>query len=255
MYLADLFHPCIFNISIIWPLNNIQEREYTNLSLAQSYVPFGEVFRALFYRMLWAAGIEEPRTWASPEDLEYIMEEYQLLELRPGAAECVQKLRDAGFTFWGFTASDVKTVAGYFKNAGVELPVENLLSCDDVGVGKPDLGAYRPLLEKLRSESGGKTPWFAAAHMWGCICGEEGWVCIGFMSRELAIALADIWLDSRGLGAVCGKRSLCRNCLGRWMFWMILCRGWQIRSLLTRLHLHVLLFHRYRMLQICFNWC
>ncbi|KAJ5554770.1 hypothetical protein N7535_007216 [Penicillium sp. DV-2018c] len=142
------------------------EREYTNLSLAKSYVPFGEVFRALFYRMLYAAGIEEPRTWASPEDLEYIMQEYQLLELRPGAAECIQKLRDAGFTFWGFTASDVKTVGGYFKNAGVPMPVENLLSCDDAGVGKPDLGSYRPLLEKLRSESGGKTPWFAAAHMW-----------------------------------------------------------------------------------------
>ncbi|KAJ5784052.1 uncharacterized protein N7518_009729 [Penicillium psychrosexuale] len=142
------------------------EREYTNLSLAQSYVPFGQVFRTLFYRMLWMAGIAEPRTWASPEDLEYIMAEYQLPKFRPGAAECVQKLRDAGFTVWAFTAADIKRVGGYFNNAGVELPAENLLSCDDVGVGKPDLAAYRPLLEKLKSENDGKTPWFAAAHMW-----------------------------------------------------------------------------------------
>lgn len=142
------------------------EREYTNLSLAQSYVPFGEVFRALFYRMLWMAGIAEPREWASPEDLEYIMKEYQLLEFRAGAAECVQKLRDAGFTVWAFTAADINRVGGYFKNAGVELPAENLLSCDDAGVGKPDLEAYRPLLEKLKSKNDGRTPWFAAAHMW-----------------------------------------------------------------------------------------
>ncbi|KAJ5342617.1 hypothetical protein N7541_011741 [Penicillium brevicompactum] len=121
------------------------EREYTNLSLAQTYVPFGEVFRALFYRMLWMAGIAEPRQWASSEDLEYIMKEYQLLEFRPDAAECVQKLRDAGFTVWAFTAADINRVGG---------------------VGKPDLAAYRPLLDKLKSENDGKTPWFAAAHMW-----------------------------------------------------------------------------------------
>ncbi|KAJ5319814.1 hypothetical protein PENANT_c026G00169 [Penicillium antarcticum] len=142
------------------------EREYTNLSLSQRYVPFGEVFRALFYRMLWMAGIAEPRSWASPEDLEFIMKEYQHLEFRPGAVECVQRLRDAGFTVWAFTAADIARVGGYFKNAGVELPAENLLSCDDVGVGKPDLEAYRPLLERLKAESDGKIPWFAAAHMW-----------------------------------------------------------------------------------------
>lgn len=142
------------------------EREYTNLSLSGRYRPYGVVFEALFYRVLTFGGIENPRSFASPEDLAYIMEEYKSLTLRPGAAECVQKLRDAGFTVWAFTAADLARVGGYFKKAGVEFPSENLLSCDTAGVGKPDLGAYKPLLERLTSENEGKIPWFAAAHMW-----------------------------------------------------------------------------------------
>lgn len=142
------------------------EREYTNLSISGRYKAFGDVFEALFYRILWMGGIKDPRQFASAEDLEYLMSEYTSLTMRPGAAECVKKLRDAGFTVWAFTAGDLKRVGGYFQKAGLEMPSENLLSCDSTGVGKPDLAAYKPLLEKLTSENGGKKPWFAAAHMW-----------------------------------------------------------------------------------------
>ncbi|KAJ5618416.1 hypothetical protein N7528_007059 [Penicillium herquei] len=143
------------------------EREYTNLSISGRYLPYAEVFEKLFYRVLgMMARIENPREFASPEDLAYIMHEYQSLTMRPGAAECVQKLRDAGFTVWAFTAADLKRVGGYFQQAGIELPAENLISCDSAGVGKPDLAAYRPLLDQLTAENEGKTPWFAAAHLW-----------------------------------------------------------------------------------------
>ncbi|KAJ5113134.1 hypothetical protein N7456_001668 [Penicillium angulare] len=143
------------------------EREYTNLSISGRYVPYAEVFETLFYRVLgMMGGIKNPRQFASPEDLAWIMGEYQKMTMRPGAAECVKKLRDAGFTVWAFTAADLKRVGGYFQQAGVELPAENLISCDSAGVGKPDLAAYKPLLDKLTSENEGKTPWFAAAHLW-----------------------------------------------------------------------------------------
>ncbi len=144
----------------------VAEREYTYLSMSGKYTVFADVFRALFYRMLWMAGISEPREFASEKDLEYIMEQYAGLTMRPGAAECVQKLRDAGFRVWCFTAGDIKRVGGYFARAGIEMPAEDLLSCDSAGVGKPDPAAYRPLLDKLVAENGGKVPWFAAGHMW-----------------------------------------------------------------------------------------
>ncbi|KAL3489694.1 FAD dependent oxidoreductase-domain-containing protein [Aspergillus germanicus] len=144
----------------------VAEREYTYLSMSGAYKPFATVFRALFHRMLWMAGITEPREFASEADLEFIMTEYAGLKLRPGAAECVAKLRDAGFTVWCFTAGDLERVGGYFAREGVSMPKENLLSCDDRGIGKPDPEAYKPLLEELVNENGGKTPWFAAGHMW-----------------------------------------------------------------------------------------
>ncbi|KAI1341682.1 haloacid dehalogenase-like hydrolase [Xylariaceae sp. FL0016] len=140
------------------------EREYTYLSLSGRYATFFKVFEALFYRMLMYAGIEKPREFATPADVEYLVGEWKKLGLRPGAAECVAKLREAGFTVWCFTAGDLARVGGYFKLAGVDMPAENLLSCDTYGIAKPVPDAYKPVLEKLSVE--GKKPWFAAAHMW-----------------------------------------------------------------------------------------
>ena len=140
------------------------EREYTYLSLSGRYCTFFKVFESLFYRMLSYAGVTNPYSFATDEDIKYLSSEWRKLSLRPGASECVKKLRDAGFTVWCLTAGDLARVGGYFKLAGVDMPSENLLSCDTSGIAKPQPDAYMPLLKKL-SESGA-TPWFAAAHMW-----------------------------------------------------------------------------------------
>lgn len=140
------------------------EREYTYLSLSGRYKPFFELFGALFYRMLLYAGVEQPRAFCTDEDVAWLVAEWKKLTLRPGAKECVAKLRDAGFTVWCFTAGDIARVGGYFKLAGVDMPAENLLSCDTAGVAKPVPSAYEPLLARLTKD--GKKPWFAAAHMW-----------------------------------------------------------------------------------------
>ncbi|SCO86262.1 related to 2-haloalkanoic acid dehalogenase [Fusarium oxysporum] len=140
------------------------EREYTYLSLHGQYVQFLKLFEALFYRCLHYAGIENPRSFATAEDVAYLMNEFKELKLRDGAAECIQKLRDAGFTVWCFTTGDISRVGGYFSKAGVDLPVENLLSCDTDGVSKPCPEAYKPILNRLATSE--SKPWFAAAHLW-----------------------------------------------------------------------------------------
>ncbi|XHG03925.1 hypothetical protein AWENTII_007210 [Aspergillus wentii] len=139
------------------------EREYTYLSLAGKYTPFVECMEKLFYRILWMADIPEPRQFATHEDIKYMINGYQHLTMRPGAVECIAKLRDAGFTVWALTAADLASVAGIFQQAGVELPSENLISCDTNGVGKPDPLAYKPLFDQLSQQG---RPWFAAAHAW-----------------------------------------------------------------------------------------
>lgn len=75
------------------------EREYTYLSMSGKYVSFAEVVQAIFFRMLFKAGIPEPREFATSADVHFIMEQgYKRLEMRPGARQCIQKLREAGFT-------------------------------------------------------------------------------------------------------------------------------------------------------------
>jgi FMN phosphatase YigB (HAD superfamily) len=143
------------------------EREYTYLSISERYRRFYDVFSSLFYRMLWIAGIAgiagiaEPRQFASDDDLAYILEQFMKLEARPGVAECFQILGDASFTCWAFTAGDTKRVSGYFTRNGIDMPAENLLSCDSLGVGKPVPESYQPLLTQFGDEEA----WFVAAHM------------------------------------------------------------------------------------------
>lgn len=138
------------------------EREYTYLSISGRYTRFYDVFRSLFYRMLWMAGIEQPRKFAGDDDLAYILEQFMRLEARPGVAECFQLLRDAGYTCWAFTAGDTTRVRNYFTRNGIDMPAENFLSCDSLKIGKPAPESYQPLLKQFAGEEA----WFAAAHMW-----------------------------------------------------------------------------------------
>lgn len=138
------------------------EREYTNLSISGRYATFDAAVRSLFYRVLWLAGVEEPRAFASGEDLEHVMKAYSELEPRDGVEECFGILREGGFTVWGYTMGDAKRVGEYLRRAGIEFPAENVLSCDGLGVGKPAPQAYTSVLDQL----GGGESWFAAAHMW-----------------------------------------------------------------------------------------
>jgi len=92
-----------------------------------------------------------------------MVEEYKKLDARPGLAECFARLRVARFTVWALTSGDTTRVAGYFTRNGVDMPAENFMSCDTLGVGKPDPNAYTPLLEKFKEC---EKAWFAAAHTW-----------------------------------------------------------------------------------------
>lgn len=157
---AEGIKPTVFGY--LWL--EVAEREYTYCSMSGRYLPFSQVLKSLFWRVLWKCGISEPKQFVTNDDLEAMMQGYSDMEMRPGAEECVQKLRDAGFTVWGLTMGDLKRVGGIFKRSRIEMPAGNLISCDSTGIGKPDPEAYKPVLKQL--SSGGSQPWFAAAHQW-----------------------------------------------------------------------------------------
>ncbi|KAM0236951.1 hypothetical protein ACHAP5_009237 [Fusarium lateritium] len=148
---------------------------YTYLSITNRYIEFDKLFSSLFYRMLWLAGIQEPRSFATDDDIKKITEGYFALEPRSDAKQCFEKLRAAGFQVRGLTAGDYDRVIGYFNKAGIEMPREHLISCDSFGVGKPDLKAYSSTYDELK---GADELWFAAAHMWDVSAAKQ----VGFKS-------------------------------------------------------------------------
>lgn len=138
------------------------EREFTYLSVSERYVPYLTVMKSLFYRILWMAGVKNPREFATDEQRDIMMKSYSDLTPREGLKETIELFRSSGFTVWCLTTGDITRVRGYFQKAGIDMPMENFLSCDTKGVAKPALAAYEPALSSLGKDD---TKWFAAAHM------------------------------------------------------------------------------------------
>jgi 2-haloacid dehalogenase len=139
------------------------ELEFTFLSISRRYVSFSSVFREIFYRVLHMFGISSPRTFATDYQRDAILTTYSELEAREGLKECFSLLREEGFTVWCFTSGDITRVKGYFERSGIDMPLENFMSCDTKGVAKPDPAAYEPIFQKLGKDD---VKWYAAAHMW-----------------------------------------------------------------------------------------
>ena len=137
------------------------ELEFTFLSISSRHTAYNEVMKATFYRTLWMSGIESPRTFATDTEREQCQEGYSMLTLREGAKECIEILQQADFKLWCLTTANPERVQGYFLRGGVEMPP--IVSCDEQGVAKPQLAAYRSILGRFED---GDEKWFAACHAW-----------------------------------------------------------------------------------------
>ncbi|KAL2061597.1 hypothetical protein VTL71DRAFT_6974 [Oculimacula yallundae] len=150
------------------------ELEFYFLLFSERYTPYNEIFKAVFYRTLHHAGISNPREFATDEERDACQAGYSELELRQGCVEMMKKLRGNGWTVWCLTTGDVARVGGYFEKAGLEMPRENLVSCDQFGevdpvtgvkkkIYKPSMESYQSMLKLFDDED---EKWFVAAHMW-----------------------------------------------------------------------------------------
>ncbi|KAJ6172199.1 hypothetical protein N7470_001266 [Penicillium chermesinum] len=150
------------------------ELEDVMLLMSKRHHPYKETFKSLFYRVLYMAGIDNPRSFATDEERDLCQAAYSQLELRPGCREMIEKLRANGFTVWCLTTGDRERVGGYFKRAGLDMPDENLVSCHDFTqsrsspsgtkhITKPAMETYEQMLARFAPED---QKWFAAAHMW-----------------------------------------------------------------------------------------
>jgi len=141
------------------------ERERTYVSLSGKYLPFAKVFESIFFRVLHAAGVPEPRKLASEEDVKYLMQEHKNCKVRPGAKQCIDMLKENGWTVWAFTNGERERVQGYFEAGDIAIDSQHIITCDEIGVGKPQLKAYEKVREKIGLAKD-EEAWFAAAHSW-----------------------------------------------------------------------------------------
>ncbi|OCF76786.1 haloacid dehalogenase, type II [Kwoniella mangroviensis CBS 8886] len=144
------------------------ERDYSYLSQIKQYKPFFEILSNTLTRVLFQAGIpaEDLEGFFTAEDVEYIREEYKKLKPRPGLKEMMQTLREGGFEVWCCSDANVDRVKGYFDHAGVEMPLDHVLSADMVKAGKPEPAVYKFAREKAGSDQPGEVSVFAASHAW-----------------------------------------------------------------------------------------
>lgn len=83
-----------------------------------------------------------------------------------------ERLRDYGFTIWCLTDASHERVAGYFRQSDVDMPDENLISCDSIGAGKPEARVYEFFANKIPAS--GNEAFFAASHLWDSITARQG---------------------------------------------------------------------------------
>ncbi|ORY24895.1 haloacid dehalogenase [Naematelia encephala] len=144
------------------------ERDYSYLSQIKQYKPFFQILSSTLKRVLFQAGVPESALddFYTQEDVDYIMDEYKKLRPRPGLGEMMNTLRGGGFEIWCCSDANPDRIKGYFDGAGVEMPVDHILSADMVKAGKPEAAVYKFAREKAGSDKDGEVSVFAASHAW-----------------------------------------------------------------------------------------
>lgn len=137
------------------------ERDYSYLSQIKQYKPFIEIMRHSFTRLLFQAGVKNATELCSEEDMAYILSEYKQLKPREGLAEMLQLLRESGFEVWCCTDANQDRVKGYFDSAGIEMPLDRILSADEIKAGKPEAAVYEWAKGKAEAASGDNKSIFA----------------------------------------------------------------------------------------------
>jgi 2-haloacid dehalogenase len=136
--------------------------DFQYLSVIDKFRSHSTLLKKAFYKTLESAGI--PKSSFSEASVDQLISHYsENLTPHPGLSEMMQTLRAGGFTVWCCSDGSPERVKGYFQKAGIDMPMENILSCDMCGAAKPDPRVYRMAKEKV---SGADVVVFAAAHAW-----------------------------------------------------------------------------------------
>ncbi|CAN9384349.1 unnamed protein product [Alternaria alternata] len=166
------------------------QRDFTYVSMTGAYVPIAQILKSTFRRA--CAVVDLPVDAVTDEDLEEIMKAFKAMKPREGLKKCYDGLREAGWDVYGVTNGGSETSLNYYRNAGIELDEQHLLSCDAIQVAKPDVRVYenaqRHLDEKVKHTGslgkGEGARWFIAAHAWDLIAARKAGFHTAYLDFE-----------------------------------------------------------------------
>ncbi|KAF7362447.1 Haloacid dehalogenase, type II [Mycena venus] len=105
------------------------ELDFQRLSIVEKFRSHSSLLKNAFYKTMKDAEI--PEASIPGADIDLLIEQYSHnLTPRPGLSEMIQILRDGGFTVWCCSDASPERLRSYFEKAGIDMPLENLLSCD-----------------------------------------------------------------------------------------------------------------------------
>jgi 2-haloacid dehalogenase len=159
------------------------QRDFTYVSLCSSYMPIAQVLSHTFRRACQV--VDLPADIVTDEDVAAIMDAFKSMAPRPGLKKCFDGLRDAGWNVYGVTNGGKEVSLKYYHAAEIELDAENLLSCDDIKIAKPDPKVYENAQQHLSTKGvEERKRWFVAAHAWDLIAARKAGFKTAYLDFE-----------------------------------------------------------------------
>ena len=171
------------------------QRDFTYVSIVNSYTPIAQVLKLTFRRACAIVGFPDPTTNVTDQDIDDLMTELRRLPARPHLKEIFDGLRGEGWDVYAVTNGGKAGSLKYFELAGVDLDGDHLLSCDDVGAAKPDFKVYENANRWLdgRDCKAGEERWFVAAHSWDLIAARKAGFRTAWVAHEEVYPVTELF--------------------------------------------------------------
>lgn len=145
----------------------LADRDSTFIRLIDGkHIPFLKVLKYTFYQTLFQSGIQDAKTFAKEEDIDFIVDQYGKLKPREGMEEMFTILRQNNFTVWACSDADVNRLNDCFASTSITIPKDRIISADTMGRAKPDKIVYDSALRQMQDTIPNDVYIFAAAHAW-----------------------------------------------------------------------------------------
>jgi 2-haloacid dehalogenase len=162
------------------------QRDFTYVSIAGSYKPIAQVLKSTFRRACRI--VDLPADQVSDDDITEIMKAFAAMPPREGLKTCFDGLRHAGWDVYAVTNGGVQGSLNYFRSSDIDLSEDQLLSCDDLKIAKPDVKVYenanRHLTSRGLGTAGDGDRWFVAAHAWDLIAAKKAGFKTAYLDYE-----------------------------------------------------------------------